>query len=103
MPVYPGAIQIGQRTHDAVISPATVLACKPDHQRLPFRRNPWAAGIGTAAGPVELLRHQSPIPGEQGIRLGNARDILQGLASESFRDLRQSGSLRTDNRSRDGR
>jgi hypothetical protein len=37
--------------------------------------------------PVELLRHQSPIPGQKRVRLGNARDILQGFASKSFRDL----------------
>jgi hypothetical protein len=45
-------------------------------------------------GPVELLHHQSPIPSEKGIRLGNARDILHSLAPESFGDLGQGGSLR---------
>ena len=45
-------------------------------------------------GAVELLRDQSAVPGEKGIRLGNARDILQGLASESFRDLGQGKPLR---------
>jgi hypothetical protein len=43
---------------------------------------------------VELLRDQSPIPSEKGIRPGNARDILQSFASESFRDLGQGGPLR---------
>ena len=45
-------------------------------------------------GAVELLRDQSPIPSEKGIRLGNARDILQSFAPESFGDLGQGGSLR---------
>jgi hypothetical protein len=45
-------------------------------------------------GAVELLRHQSPIPGKQGIRLGHASDILQSLAAESFGDLGQGRSLR---------
>ena len=44
-------------------------------------------------GPIELLRHQSPIPVEQGVRLGNACDILQGFPAESFGDLSQGGSL----------
>jgi|SRR5258705_4412878 hypothetical protein len=43
---------------------------------------------------VKLLRNQSPIPGEKGIRPGNARDILQGFAAESFSDFGQGGSLR---------
>src|SRR5215468_11986702 len=85
--------QIGQRTYDAVISPATVLARKPNHQRFHLRRDPWAAGIGTTAGTVELNRHQAPIPGEKGIRLGNARDILQSFAAESFGNFGQSESL----------
>src|SRR5215472_8779553 len=42
--------EIGQRTHDAVISPAPVLPCQPDYPRLHFGRDPWAAGIGTTAG-----------------------------------------------------
>ena len=45
-------------------------------------------------GPVELLGRQPSIPIEDGVRLGNARDILQGFASESFRDLSQGGPLR---------
>src|SRR5215471_204774 len=60
--------QIGQRAYDAVISPATVLACKPNHKRFHLRRDAWAAGIGTTAGTVELQRDQSAIPGEKGIR-----------------------------------
>jgi hypothetical protein len=39
------------------------------------------------AGPIELLGHQTSIPIEDGVGLGNARDILQGFASQSFRDL----------------
>ena len=48
----------------------------------------------TTPGPVELLRHQSPIPGQNRVRLGDARNILQGFASESLGDLGQGGSLR---------
>jgi hypothetical protein len=65
----------------------------PDHQRFHVRRYPGAAGIGTTAGAVELVRHQSPMPGEHGIRLGHACDILQSLTAESFRDLGQGGPL----------
>src|SRR5262249_25679706 len=86
--------QIGQRTHDAVISPATVLRCQPHYQRLHFGGDPWAAGIGPTAGAIELLRHQSSIPGEKGIRFGNAHDILQSFATEALGHLCQSGSLR---------
>ena len=37
--------------------------------------------------------HQLPIPGEQGIRLGHASDLLQGFTAESCGDLGQCGSL----------
>ena len=40
------------------------------------------------------MRHQSPIPGEEAIRLGNPRDLLQSFAAESLGDLGQGGSLR---------
>jgi hypothetical protein len=43
--------------------------------------------------PVEPVRDQSPIPSEKGIGFSHARDILQGFAAESFRDLSQSGPL----------
>src|SRR5262249_52088121 len=72
---------------------AAVLARPLDYQRLHFRRDPWAAGTGTTMGPVELLRYQSSIPGQKGIRLGSACDILQSFAAQSFGDLGQSGSL----------
>src|SRR5262245_40688739 len=92
-PIRDSMTQIGQRTHDAVISPAAVLARPVDYQRLHFRRDPWAAGTGTTMGPVELLRYQSSIPGQKGSRLGSAGDILQSFAAQSFGDLGQSGSL----------
>ena len=93
-PIRDSMAQIGQRTHDAVISPAAVLARQLDYQRLHFRRDPWAAGRGTTMAPVELLRYQSSIPGQKGIRLGSAGDILQSFAAQSFGDLGQGGSLR---------
>jgi hypothetical protein len=37
--------------------------------------------------------HQLPVPGEKGIRLGHAGDLLEGFTAESFGDLRQGGSL----------
>ena len=40
------------------------------------------------------MRNQLPIPGEEGIRLGHACDLLEGFSTESFGDLGQSGSLR---------
>ena len=86
--------QIGQRTGDPVVAPTPVLACKTDYQRLEFRKDPRAAGVGALPRPVELLRHQPAIPGENGIRLGNARDLLQSFAAESFGDLGERGSLR---------
>jgi hypothetical protein len=86
--------QIGQRARDPIVAPTPVLACKADYQRLEFRTDLRAAGIGALPRPVELVRHQPAIPGENGIRLGRPRDILQSFAAESLGDLGQGGSLR---------
>src|SRR5262249_55946626 len=75
-----------------VIPPAPVLPCQP-HQRLHFRGDPWAAGIGTTAGTIELLHHKSSIPGENSIRPGNARDLVPGSAAEAFGDFGECGTL----------
>ena len=37
--------------------------------------------------------HQLPVPGEKGIRLGHAGDLLEGFTADSFGDLGQGGSL----------
>jgi hypothetical protein len=44
-------------------------------------------------GSVEFLGNQSTTPPENGIRLGNPRDVLQGFTAESLGDLAQGGSL----------
>src|SRR5215471_17581547 len=86
--------QIGQRAHNTVISPTSVLARKTDYQFLHFRGDPRAPGIATLPRSIELPRHQLPIPTENSVRLGDLCDILQSFASESLSDLGQGGTLR---------
>ena len=50
--------------------------------------------MATVPGSVEFLCDQSSTPTENGVRPGDARDIPQGFASESFGNLCQGGSLR---------
>ena len=51
-----------------------------------------SARIAATARAVELVCHQLPVPGEKGIRLGHASDLLEGFTAESFGDLGQGGS-----------
>ena len=45
------------------------------------------------AGSVKLPRNQAPVPGQDGIRLGDLRDVFQRFTSKPFGNLGQSGTL----------
>jgi hypothetical protein len=42
---------------------------------------------------IELLRHPSSIPPQQGVGLGDKGDLLESFSTEPFRNLGQRGSL----------
>ena len=48
-----------------------------------------SARIGALFGAVELACDKTTVPGQDRVGLGDAREILQDLASESFGDLGQ--------------
>src|SRR5580704_13921837 len=85
--------EVCKRAHDAVVAPASVLARQADHQRLYFRRDARPARIATLSGAVELLRNQSPIPSQNGIRLCYGGDVLQSFASDSLCNFGEGASL----------
>ena len=85
--------QVGERAHDAIIAPGPVFARHPDYQSLEFRTDPRTSGIRTVAASVKLPRNQAPVPGEDGIRLGDLRDVFQRFTSKSFGNLGERDSL----------
>src|SRR5437879_4717535 len=86
--------QVGPRAHDAVVTPARVLASEANHQLFQRGFYPGSARIGAASGTIELAGNQPPIPRQDGVRLGCAGHLLQSLASKSFSDLGQGTPLR---------
>jgi hypothetical protein len=71
--------QVGQSTHDTVITPRAVLTGHPDHQVLDLfvnagttNRFPWRRESNFSVG--ELT-----VPGEDRVRLGNSGDFFQSL------------------------
>jgi hypothetical protein len=88
--------QIRQRADDPVISPARVLARHPDHQGFELGGNWRTARILPVFGAVELLGHQSPVPSQDGIRLGNAGNLSERLSTQAFADFGQRGALTID-------
>ena len=94
--------QIGQRSDDAVISPAGILTRHSHHQGFHFRLNCGAAGILPVFGAIELLGDEPSIPGQDGVGFGDAGDLSERFASQRFpisARVARSGSL---NRNLDG-
>jgi len=72
--------QVGQCSYNPVITPAGVLASQAHHQVLDFWTGARPAGRSALFAAIEFLGHQSALPGENGIGLGEARDLLQSFA-----------------------
>jgi hypothetical protein len=86
--------QVGEGAHDAVVSPASIVPREADHQLLHLRRDPRAARIPPPRRAIELGGDESPIPVQEGVRLGDLGDVFQRLASHAFGDFRQRAPLR---------
>ena len=80
--------QVGQRTDDAVVTPARVLAQRSEPPALPPRVRPRSARIGAAFGTVELAGDQPPIPPEDGVRLAVQATGFSPLRPSRFRSRR---------------
>jgi hypothetical protein len=71
--------QVGQCSDDAVISPASILARHSHHQRLHVRSNSGTARIPFGVWTIEFLGDGPTVPGQDGVRLGNAATSLSAL------------------------
>jgi len=85
--------QIGQRSDDAIISPASILTRHSHHQSFHVRFNGGAAWIRSVFGTIELLGDEPSIPGQDGVGLCDAGDLSERLASHTPPDLGEGGAL----------
>jgi len=85
--------QIGQRSDDAIISPASILTRHSHHQSFHVRFNGGAAWIVSVFGTIKLLGDEPSIPSQDGVRLGDAGDLSERFASYTPPDLGEGGAL----------
>ena len=85
--------QVGQRSHDPIVSPARVLASHLGDQRLKLRRDSGPTRIAAMRRAVERAGDQPAVPRQDSGWLGRAGDLCQRLASEPFTDLGERGPL----------
>jgi hypothetical protein len=85
--------QVGQRSHNPVVSPARILACQAHHQIL-------EAGVDARSShglapflTIKLLSDELAVPSEQDIWFSDIGHFLECLARQAFADLGQRGPL----------
>jgi hypothetical protein len=79
--------QVGQGPHNAVIPPRTILSGHPHHEVFNLSLNARTAnrlrGLGTIALPVRACA----VPSQDGVGLGNRRNLCQGLLAQLLANL----------------
>ena len=85
--------QVGERTNDAIVPPAGVLASHFHNQCFDFGPDSRAAWIAALFRTVEFAGDQPSVPCQDRVWLGNLGYLSQRFASETLTDLRQRGPL----------
>ena len=82
--------QIAEGAHNAVIPPRAVLSCHADHKVFQLLGNAGTSDRLTLRRTDIVLVHELAVPGEDGVRLRNRRDLLQCLSAQFVANLSQS-------------
>ena len=85
--VTDGIAQVGQSPYNPVIAPRAVLPGHPYHKGFDLFVDAGATNRRARRRGVNLLVCQGAVPGEDGVRLRNRRDLLQGLPTELLPNL----------------
>ena len=85
--------QIGQRPHNPVIAPVTVLPRHANDQLVNFSLDLRPAGASTSFRAIEFAGHEVAVPGQDGVRPGDIGHLAENLAAQSMTDLAERGSL----------
>ena len=79
--------QIAQGTYNAVIPPRAILAGHAYHEVFQLLVDAGTSDRLTLRRTAIVLVHELAVPGEDGVRLRNRRDLLQGLPTELLPNL----------------
>ena len=74
---------------DPVVPPGSIVFRETDNQLFDFLVNPRTTGVLSVLRPVELLRHQAPMPGQDGLGSNDARDFFERLLAQFLSNLGQ--------------
>ena len=85
--------QIGQRPHNPVITPVTVLLGHANDQLLNLSLDPRSARASTRLRAIEFAGDQLAVPGQDGVRPRHSCHLGENLAAQAMTDLSQRGSL----------
>jgi hypothetical protein len=85
--------QIGQRSDNAIITPAGVLSRQANDETLQLGIDPRPPDGGPLFGTVKLLSDQLAVPSQDSIRLGDRGDSLERFAAQTLADFRERGPL----------
>jgi len=86
--------EVGQASHDPIVSPAGVLSGHTYDQGFGFIIDGRSARIGSALGSVELAGDQLAVLGQDRVGLGDTGHLLKPPPAKSLADFSQCGSLR---------
>ena len=85
--------EIGQSTHDAIVTPAGILLRHSDNQGFQFGSDSRPAEIAAMLRSIKLACNQSSVPAQDGVWLGDTSHPSKSFAPEPFSDLGERGSL----------
>jgi hypothetical protein len=85
--------EVGQRSHNPVVSPVGVLARQAQHQILKLRMDAWWSHGPALFRTVEFVSDESAVPGEKGIGFSDMGHFLERFAPQAFANLGQRDSL----------
>src|ERR1019366_4277102 len=75
---------VGQGVGDPVVTPGRILAGQLQDPVNDFLRRCWPAHRTTLVAMVPLLRHQLPMPAQNGVRREQRTDLVQELATQDL-------------------
>ena len=85
--------EVGQRSHNPVVSPVGVLARQAHHQILKLRMDAWSSHGPALFRTVEFVSDESAVPGEKGIGFSDMGHFLERFAPQAFANLGQRDPL----------
>src|SRR5215813_11987425 len=84
---------VRQGTLNTAITPRRILFGHVYHELLDLLRHGWPAQLYAARAPVKLLRDQSLVPAQEGVRRGERRNLFETLTAKRMGQCREAAAF----------